>query len=152
MAQWTQSPQSREAGAEITPWKSTSGRPPFDHYGNRTKRISVVLERHDGPAPCVSAAERRLSASISVNKITVLAAADELQAASTDATVWLTSNPCPDAKLRAHVAWMLNTCAEVALGRTARRHRSRSEHQGGDGPAAIPPDGLRLRLETLDAW
>lgn len=100
----------------------------------------------------VSAAERRLSASISVNKITVLAAADELQAASTDATVWLTSNPCPDAKLRAHVAWMLNTCAEVALA---------AQHAVTDPAANTKAVMGRLRYlltvfdfdsETLDAW
>ena len=67
---------------------------------------------------CVTTAERRFSASTSVNKITMLAAADELQAATTHATVWLTGNPCPDVKLREYVAWMLNTCAEVALLRS----------------------------------
>ena len=67
----------------------------------------------------VTTAERRFSSSTSVNKITMLAAADELQAATTHATVWLTGNPCPDAKLREYVAWMLNTCAEVA--RSAQR-------------------------------
>lgn len=63
----------------------------------------------------VAAAERRFSASISVNKITVLAAADELRAATIDATVWLTAHPCPDANLRAYVAWMVNTCADIAV-------------------------------------
>ena len=62
----------------------------------------------------VTTAERRFAASTSVNKVTMLAAADELQAATTDATVWLTRKPCPDVKLREYVAWMLNTCAEVA--------------------------------------
>lgn len=51
----------------------------------------------------VTTAERRFSSSTSVNKITMLAAADELQAATTHATVWLTGNPCPDAKLREYV-------------------------------------------------
>ena len=63
----------------------------------------------------VTAAERRLSASIRVNKITMLAAADELQAATMDATTWLTANPCPEARLRAQVAWVLTSCAEAAL-------------------------------------
>jgi hypothetical protein len=62
----------------------------------------------------VMAAERRFSASISVNEITMLAAADELAAATRDAKVWLKANPCPDAKLGAHVAGMLDTCTEVA--------------------------------------
>ncbi len=64
----------------------------------------------------VTKAELRFSESIDLNNETaMLAAADELQAATTDATMWLIANRCPDAKLRAHVAWMLNTCAEVAL-------------------------------------
>ena len=67
----------------------------------------------------VTAAERRFCGSTSVNKITMLAAADELEAATTHATVWLTANPCPDVQLRERVAWMLNTCAEVAF--TAQR-------------------------------
>jgi hypothetical protein len=67
----------------------------------------------------VTAAEGRFCRSTSVNKITMLAAADELQAATTHATVWLTANPCPDDDLRERVAWMLNTCAEVAF--TAQR-------------------------------
>jgi hypothetical protein len=67
----------------------------------------------------VTTAERRFSASTSVNKITMLAAADEMQAATTDATEWLTGNPCPDVRLREYVSWMLNTCAEVA--RAAQR-------------------------------
>ncbi len=70
----------------------------------------------------VTAAERRLSASIKVNKITMLAAADELQAATMDAAAWLGANPCPEARLRAQVAWVLNSCAEAAL--TARRAAS----------------------------
>ena len=67
----------------------------------------------------VTAAERRFCGSTSVNKITMLAAADELQAATRRATVWLTANPCPDVELRERVTWMLNTCAEAAF--TAQR-------------------------------
>jgi hypothetical protein len=67
----------------------------------------------------VTAAEGRFCRSTSVNKITMLAAADELQAATTHATGWLTANPCPDVDLRERVAWMLKTCAEVAF--TAQR-------------------------------
>ena len=50
----------------------------------------VELER-------VTAAERRFSQSITLNnEVTMLAAADELQAATRDATVWRLANPCPD--------------------------------------------------------
>lgn len=63
----------------------------------------------------VLAAERRFSASIGANKITMLAAADELDAATRDATAWLAKNPCPDARLGVHAAGMLSTCTEAAL-------------------------------------
>lgn len=74
-------------------------------------RAIKVLDR-------VGTAETRLSASLSLNQISLLAAADELQAATKDATVWVRANPCPDVKLGTHVTWMLNTCADVA--RTAQ--------------------------------
>ena len=67
----------------------------------------------------VTAAERRFSASIRINAVTMLAAADELEAATKDARVWLAANRCPDPKLGAHIDWMLSTCTEVAL--TAQR-------------------------------
>ena len=72
-------------------------------------RRAMAVLRH------VIAAERRFSASIDVNKITMLAAADELDAATRDATVWLAKNPCPETRLVVHAAGMLNTCTEAAL-------------------------------------
>ena len=48
-----------------------------------------------------------------------LAAADELQVATWDATLWMTVNACPDVECGRRVALMLNTYAEVAL--TAQR-------------------------------
>ena len=108
-------------------------------------RAMAVLER-------VMAAERRFSASIGVNEVTLLAAADELDAATRDATAWLAKNPCLDAKLGAHVASMLNSCTEVAL--VGQRAVS--------GPFA-GSQGIMARLrglltvidfhsEMLDAW
>ncbi len=91
----------------------------------------------------VTTAEQRFSMSTSVNKITVLAAADELQAATTGATVWLTENPCPDAELREYVVWMLNTCAEVA----------RAAQQAVEDPTANTKavmDRLRYLLTVFD--
>lgn len=91
----------------------------------------------------VTTAERRLSMSTSVNKITVLAAADELQAATKGAIVWLTENPCPDAELREYVAWMLNTCGEVA----------RAAHQAVADPTVDTKavmDRLRYLLTVFD--
>ena len=76
-------------------------------------RAAVELDR-------VTAANRRLSASITLNNETaILAAADELQTATRNATMCLPSNLCPDSKLWACVAWLLNASAEVAL--TAQR-------------------------------
>ena len=77
-------------------------------------RIDVMTVLHR-----VTAAEQRLSASMRVNKTTMLAAADELEAATKDATLWVTANPCPEARMRAQVAWVLNSCAEAAR---AARH------------------------------
>ena len=54
-----------------------------------------------------------------VNEVAMLAAADELQAATWDAKLWTTVNACPDDELGGHIALMLNTCAEIAL--TAQR-------------------------------
>jgi hypothetical protein len=64
-------------------------------------------------------AEHRLSASLKMSGATMLAAADELGAASRDATAWIAENACPDIELRDRVAQMQNTCAEAAL--TAQR-------------------------------
>ena len=56
---------------------------------------------------------------MTVNEFAMLAAADELQVATWDATLWAKVNACPDVELGECVALMLNTCAEVAL--TAQR-------------------------------
>lgn len=63
----------------------------------------------------VLAAERQLSGSLRVNDVTMLAAADQLSAATKVATAWLTANPCPDPALGVQMARMLHNCAEVAL-------------------------------------
>jgi len=100
----------------------------------------------------VTAAERRFSVSMRVNEVTVLAAADELEAATRDAVVWLEANPCPDGRLGVHLGGMLDTCREVA--RAAQRaiigHR-------GDTAAVMARLNealtvIDLRWEALDAW
>jgi hypothetical protein len=109
-------------------------------------RAMAELER-------VTAAERRFSASITMNsKVTMLAAADELQVATRDATGWGAANPCPDVKLGTHVAWMLTTCMEVAV--TAQRALT---DPSADPAAAMGRLGLLLAVidfhsQTLDAW
>lgn len=100
----------------------------------------------------VTAAERRFSASIRVNTTTMLAAADELEAATRDASVWIKANPCPKAKLGAHVAWMLNTCTEVAL--TAQRAISGpfADVEAALGRLTDLLAVIDFHSETLDAW
>jgi hypothetical protein len=66
----------------------------------------------------VTAADDRFLASIALNQTTMLAAADEMQAATTDAAAWLHAHPCPDPNLARHVALLLEACAEVV--RTAQ--------------------------------
>lgn len=100
----------------------------------------------------VTASERRFAASIRINEVTMLAAADELEVATRDARVWLTANQCPDPKLGAHIDWMLSTCTEVAL--TAQRAVS--------GPFASSVDVMErladlltvveFHSQTLDTW
>lgn len=111
-------------------------------------RISAMAELER-----VTTAERRFSASITLNNtVAMLAAADELQAAARDATVWRLANPCPDSKLGTHVAWMLTTCMEVAV--TAQRALT---DRRVDTEAAMGRLGLLLAVidfhsQTLDAW
>jgi hypothetical protein len=67
----------------------------------------------------VTGAEGRFSASLKANEVSMLAAADELQAATWDAKLWMAANACPDVELAGRVALLLNTCSEAAL--TAQR-------------------------------
>jgi hypothetical protein len=62
----------------------------------------------------VSSAERRFAMSVSHSKAAMLAAADELDAATRDAATWLTTHPCPDANLGDQVGRFVNMCAEIA--------------------------------------
>ncbi len=98
------------------------------------------------------AAERRFSASVSVNEITMLAAADELEAATKDASVWMAANPCPNMKLGAHVAWMLSTCTEVAL--TAQRAVTGpfADVEGVMGRLGDLLAVIDFHSDTLDTW
>lgn len=100
----------------------------------------------------VNSAETRLSASMSLNETSMLAAADELEAATKDATVWVRANPCPDLKLGTHVTWMLRTCTDVAL--TAQRAVT---DPAVDTEAAMGRLGNLLAVidchsQTLDTW
>ncbi len=101
---------------------------------------------------CVTGAERRFSASLKVNELTVLAASDELGAAARDATAWMTTNACPDLELGSRVAMMLKTCAEVAL--TALRAIT---HPSGDIEAVFERLSnllaiIEIHSHALDNW
>lgn len=100
----------------------------------------------------VTTAEQRFSGALHLNEVTTLAAADELEAATRDARVWVKANPCPDLKLGTHVTWMLNTCAEVAIS-TQRAITDPNM----DSRAVMERIGTLLAVidfhsQTLDAW
>jgi hypothetical protein len=80
----------------------------------------------------VTSAERRLSVSLAVNEVTMLAASDELAASTRDAMAWMAINTCPSEELGLRVTQMLKTCAEVAL--TAQRATS---HPSGNMEAIL---------------
>jgi hypothetical protein len=101
----------------------------------------------------VTSAERRFSASITLNSsVAMLAAADELQAATRDATMWRTANPCPDSKLDAHVAWMLTTCMEVAITAQQALTDSRVDTGVAMGRLGLLLAVIDFHSQTLDAW
>jgi hypothetical protein len=100
----------------------------------------------------VSAAERRFAMSVSHSKAAMLAAADELEAATRDATTWLTTHPCPDLSLGDQVARFVNTCAEVAV-----TSRSSVASPLADKFSVMSRLGALLsvidhQVQTLDAW
>ncbi len=100
----------------------------------------------------VTSAESRFSASLSVNEVTMLAAADELEAATKEATVWVGGNPCPDFELGGRVTLMLHTCTEVAL--TAQRAITDpgDDVEGVIGRLADLLAIIDFHAQTLDAW
>ena len=82
----------------------------------------------------------------------MLAAADELEVATREATAWMLGNLCPDLELGGRLQLMLNTCAEVAL--TAQRAIAGPY---ADLDAVIARLGdlmvvMRYQLQTLDIW
>jgi hypothetical protein len=111
IAVWRRSAPGRGVGWDFGPHRTIT----MDNQSTAQHwliKATAVLGR-------VTGAERRFSASISVNDVTMLAAADELEAATKEAKVWVAANSCPDLELGGRVALMLSTCAEVAL--TAQR-------------------------------
>jgi hypothetical protein len=97
-------------------------------------------------------AERRFSASLKTNEVTLLAASDELGAAARDSTAWVTTNACPDAELGERVALMLNSCSDVAL--TVQRAIT---HPSGDIETVSGRVGnllaiIEIHSHALDKW
>ncbi len=100
----------------------------------------------------VTGAVSRFSASMRVNEVTLLAAADELEAATGEATWWMVANACPDLELGGRFTLMLNTCTELAL--TAQRAIAGPY---ADLEAAVGRLGDLLAIidfhsQTLGAW
>jgi hypothetical protein len=78
---------------------------------------------------------------MNLNRVTMLAAADELHAATIEAMVWVMDNHCLDVRLNNRVSLMLNSCAEVA--QTARRA---IVHPSGDPEAVLERLGNLLTI------
>ena len=100
----------------------------------------------------VSSAESRFTAAIRLNPTTTLAAADELEAATLEAMVWMMDNHCSEVRIDSRVALMLNTCAEVA--RTAKQvitHPSGDLEAIGDRLVDLLAK-IDFRSQSLDAW
>jgi hypothetical protein len=100
----------------------------------------------------VRAAERRLSGSLGLDDVMVLAAADGLSAATKVAAAWLAANPCPDPGLGLQTARMLNNCAEVA--RTAQRVETDPRSDTEMVRSRIENLAAVIRVDelALDAW
>jgi hypothetical protein len=108
-------------------------------------KATTVLQR-------VADADSRFSASIAVNKVSLLSAADELQVATWDATLWTAMHACPDVELGERVSLMLNTYAEVAI--TAQRAMT---DPSSDTESTLARVGdllavVDVQSQTLDAW
>ena len=110
------------------------------------------LIRATGVLHRVTEAEHRFSASITVNKSTMLAAADELQAATRDATAWVRANPCPDLDLSDHIARMLSACAEVAVSAQGVATDPLAEPERAMGRVGELLALIDLHLRALDLW
>ncbi len=114
--------------------------------------IQQWLFRAAGDLRRVTNAETRSSAAMSMNRITMLAAADELEAATREAMAWMGGNPCPDTEIGRRVGLMLSTCAEVAL--TAERALTNpcTDIEGVFGRLGDLLAIIDFHSETLKAW
>ncbi|HEY2429790.1 MAG TPA: hypothetical protein VGI06_12720 [Acidimicrobiales bacterium] len=100
----------------------------------------------------VTNAETRFSAAMSMNHVTMLAAADELDAATREAVAWMAGNPCPDQELGGRVGLMLSTCAEVALTAERALTDSTADIEAVFGRLGDLLAIIDFHTETLSAW
>ena len=100
----------------------------------------------------VTNAEARFSAAMSMNHVTMLAAADELDAATREAKAWTAGNPCPDQELGGRVGLMLSTCAEVAFTAERALTDSRVDIEAVFGRLGDLLAIIDFHSETLKAW
>jgi hypothetical protein len=108
-------------------------------------KVTPALQR-------VTGAELRFSASMSVNEVTMLAAADELEVAAREASVWVKANACPDAEIGGRVAVMLHICTEVALTAQSAITDSSSDTQAVMGRLGNLLAIIDFHSQTLDVW
>ena len=118
------------------------------------RATTQVLWRYNATAVLrrVTDAESRFSASLKANEVTMLAAADELQAATWDAKLWMVANACPDAELGGRVALMLNTCAEVALTAQRAIFDPSADKEAIIGRLGALLAVIDLHSQTLEDW
>jgi hypothetical protein len=100
----------------------------------------------------VTNAETRFSAAMSMNHVTMLAAADELEAATREAMAWMAGNPCPDHDVAARVGLMLSTCAEVAFTAEMALTNSAADIEAVFGRLGDLLAIIDFHSETLKAW
>jgi hypothetical protein len=81
------------------------------HHSTEQWRFRALFEMNRMRGAC-----RRYSESITLrDRSAKLTAANELEAVTKTVDAWLSTHPCPDARLEAHLEGMLHTSARVAL-------------------------------------
>ena len=100
----------------------------------------------------VTGAESRFSASMRLNEVAMLAAADELEGAAREATSWVVGNHCPDSELGRRIALMLNNCTEVAVTAKCAIAGPYADLDAVIGRLRDLLAVIGLQLQTLDIW
>ena len=108
-------------------------------------KATTVLQR-------VTDAKSRFSASMRLNEIAMLAAADELEAATREAMSWMVGNRCPDSELGGRVALMLNACTEVAVTAQCAIAGPYADLDAVSGRLGDLLAAIGFQVQTLDIW